>query len=356
MKRLFLSFFLLAIGIVAGWSQEIKVLSMTHLEKDLSARVYSRQDMNGTVCALVRVQVPLDGAIFEGNIVGDVQFNVNEYLVYMTNGSKSLVVRHPKYHTLTIDFGDYGVASVASRSTYALVLQAEQLQERVVVFDTITVPGTPAVGVVVDPNPAYQMVNAQSADAALASQPKAERVPIQQRPFSFYLGGAYQLGTSSGIAASVGSYIGRFNVEGSILLGLDESEEIYLLDNDQSKLPYSYTYKTTGYGLKLGYAIPVGTSFRITPQVGAAIASVKGTEAQRGTGNDPQATDAYAVPLTAGVRLDYLFAGFMGVNVTPEFGFSMSESDLYARLSKVSSGVKAFGQGFNLRVGIFVCF
>lgn len=349
MKRILLFLALLA-STLASYAQEISVTSMELLPMDLTARVYARKDLNGETCALIKVYLPVEGASFEGNVVGDTELNVNEYYVYMTSGSKVLVVRHPKYPTLTVNFGDYGVNAVETRSTYSLKLHADQLQEKIVVIDTVSVQ-TPVV--VIDPDTDYEVITKDDGQVVYQAIKKPS---ILEKPLSFYIEGKFQALSTMGVGAAFGAFIKNFNVEANMLIGMSESEEVFFLPKDVYQKPYSYTYKSTGFGLKIGYAVPIGRSFRITPQVGAGVSSIKGSQSQAGTGSNPDATNAFAVPMSVGGRFDYLITNNFGLSVSPDMSFAIMKSDLYTRLSEVSSDVKAFGQGFNVRVGLFVCF
>jgi len=183
------------------------------------------------------------------------------------------------------------------------------------------------------------------------------RLPHSSSQSSFYLEGKFQAGMMMGAGASIGAYIYGFNVEGTFLLGLDESEEIAWRQTSQSSNSgYSYTYKPMFYGLKLGYRIPSESRFRFTPQVGIGVASISGSQVQKGSGTDPGATSCYAVPASVGVRLEYNFTKNFGVSASPEFSFPVMKSDTFTKLSDLSSKVKGFGSGFNARVGVFVSF
>lgn len=76
-----------------GETSEIQMASM------------QRQDVNGNICALVRVVVPFnEGALFRGNVIGDTEYKGNEYLVYMTKGSRFLRIHYPNCETLMVNF------------------------------------------------------------------------------------------------------------------------------------------------------------------------------------------------------------------------------------------------------------
>ena len=114
-----------------SFAQDIVVKKFELLEKDQSAVNIPRKDLNGDVCALVKVALNVPGAEFVGNVMGEVQYTGDEYFVYMTNGSKRLGIKHPDYLPTTIVFADYGTKTVASGATYKLKLKTNKLKVKV---------------------------------------------------------------------------------------------------------------------------------------------------------------------------------------------------------------------------------
>lgn len=112
-------------------AQDIEVKKFEPSEKDQTAALNPRKDINGTVCGLVKVQLKEPGAEFEGNVMGDVQFTGNEYLVYLPNGTKRLGIKHPDYLPTTIVFADYGTKRIASSTTYELKVKTNKKQAKV---------------------------------------------------------------------------------------------------------------------------------------------------------------------------------------------------------------------------------
>lgn len=313
---------------------------------DLSARVDGRNDHNGKPCALLKVQFTLDGAEFEGNIVGSVDRHVNEYWVYMTAGSKVLYVKHPRLLTLEVNFADYDISNLDSRVTYQLVLSAPlpALQETYPVVAAPTIMDSTRVAAVLPQTPVVGQIPAVTAPVDKENSTKV------------YIEGKFQAGSLMAVGGGIGTYIKRFNLEAYFLSGMGETDEVFWLPSDKTQTAYAYTYTASTFGAKLGFAIPCSDFFRITPQLGVGVASVSGSETRRGTGTDPKATDAYALPVSIGVRAELIFGGHFGISVSPEYSFAVSSSDTFTRLSDVCSDVKSFGQGFNARVGVFVCF
>lgn len=112
-------------------AQDIEVKKLELLEKDQTAVTSPRKDINGNACGLVKIALKEAGAEFEGNVMGDVQFTGNEYLVYLPNGTKRLGIKHPDYLPTTIVFADYGTKRVASSTTYELKVKTNKKKAKV---------------------------------------------------------------------------------------------------------------------------------------------------------------------------------------------------------------------------------
>lgn len=149
-----LIFLLLPLSSLRLSAQEFKVKSMTEAVGDLSAATSQRLDLNGNACALVKVQIPLQGLIFEGNVIGDTQFRGGEYWVYMTEGSKQLQVKHASANPLFISFEDSGFKGLQGKTTYNLSLQAP--------------PGLEAAEVTFKISPAFARLTIDNVEYSLA--------------------------------------------------------------------------------------------------------------------------------------------------------------------------------------------
>ena len=129
-KRIKLVLLLLLI-LFRAVAQDIEVKKFELLEKDHTAALSPRKDINGVTCGLVKVLLKEPGAEFEGSVMGDVQFTGKEYLVYLPNGTKRLGIKHPDYLPTTIVFADYGTKKVASAKTYELKVKTNKKQAKV---------------------------------------------------------------------------------------------------------------------------------------------------------------------------------------------------------------------------------
>lgn len=113
-------------------AREFVVEEMTESPLDLTASTYQRKDLNGNVCALVKVQVPLEGITFEGNVIGDSQNHNGEYWVYLSGGTKMLMVKHSTLKPTLINFEDYGIPRVEGKHTYILSLAPPEENKTVI--------------------------------------------------------------------------------------------------------------------------------------------------------------------------------------------------------------------------------
>ena len=124
-RHLVLTICSLLLAMTAG-AQELTVKKMEVAPMDLSASTQPRNDLNGNPCALVKVQLATPGASFEGNVIGDTEFKKGEYWVYMSEGSYMLNIKHSSFLPLFVNFRDYDITRVESKTTYVLTLVMPQ--------------------------------------------------------------------------------------------------------------------------------------------------------------------------------------------------------------------------------------
>ena len=79
-------------------------------------------DTLGHPCGLIKVLTTYPDLEFEGQIVGNVIKNINEYHVFMMKGANELLIKRPHILPLVVNFRDYGI-EVASKATYQILLK-----------------------------------------------------------------------------------------------------------------------------------------------------------------------------------------------------------------------------------------
>lgn len=127
MMHSFKSIYVLVLSLMLGLStfaQQLEVTSFQKSTADLSAATNPRTDLNGKACGLIKVQAPVQGLSFEGNIVGDVDFKGGEYWVYVSDNSKQIVLKHNNANPTPVEFGRFGIPTIEAKSTYVLKVNA----------------------------------------------------------------------------------------------------------------------------------------------------------------------------------------------------------------------------------------
>lgn len=176
------------------------------------------------------------------------------------------------------------------------------------------------------------------------------------RPWSFYIQPFMQVGSNMSAGAAIGGYIANVNIEGYYAMGMKKSEMIYWNAISGNDRPCGYVYKASSMGGKLGYGFTVlRTRMRITPQLGIGITNISSSETYGDTSSF-DASKAYAVSASVGAKVEYAFAGCLGVYVAPEYDFAVKKSDCFSEMESVSSTVKGFASGFNFRIGLSLFF
>lgn len=78
------------------------------ITQDIMTIPMQRKDLNGNICALLKVMVVKKGLTFEGNIIGDVEYkNGNQYWAYLSPGTKKIKINIPGEKTKVLDLDKY---------------------------------------------------------------------------------------------------------------------------------------------------------------------------------------------------------------------------------------------------------
>lgn len=122
MEKTVISLICLFCGVFAAQGQEYKVASMSIDQMDLTARTNKRIDNNGTACAVLKIFVPDKITKVEGNIIGPIESDGIQKLVYVTAGSKQINLLFENHYPLRIVFDDYNIPTVSERMVYVIKL------------------------------------------------------------------------------------------------------------------------------------------------------------------------------------------------------------------------------------------
>lgn len=169
----------------------------------------------------------------------------------------------------------------------------------------------------------------------------------------FYIEANGRIGTFLAFGGTIGCYLSKFNIEASYLYGTGESEPIYWNSKEFEPIACTYTPAMNMNG-KIGFGIAAGTRFRITPQIGINLLKLKEKIANNSSGTP--ADGANIVNGVASMRFSFAVVNHLELVITPEYYFAMTKSKGFSTLSELSSKIKGWGEGFNLKIGLAIFF
>ena len=101
------------------YAQEIIMKDFFEKSTDIQARTRPKTDRNGNPCALIKVVIPaLEGASFTGMVI-DAEYTPGEYWVYVPEGTKKILLKHPNFLPKEIIFN----GPVKGKCTYQVTLE-----------------------------------------------------------------------------------------------------------------------------------------------------------------------------------------------------------------------------------------
>lgn len=184
---------LLLLGATWASGQTIDVVSIEEATTDLQARTNPRVDLNGDLCALVKVELPsIDDLELSGNIVGTVVYRNGVYNIYVSAGTKRLNFTHNDYYPGEIDFESAGIA-VTGGTTYRVKLQRSEAvdvrQPAVVTQQPVPIP---PIEEAVEEEPAQEVASEpeEPVEQKTAPQPEAPEPVKAPRPKAEPMGAA----------------------------------------------------------------------------------------------------------------------------------------------------------------------
>lgn len=105
----------------------MKVLSLMADETDVAATQRKLPDPNGSVCALLRVLIVDSLASFTGPYV-ELDKKVNQYDLWMNDGSTFVKVKNSYGDSLNIKFSNYGIKRLEKLNVYVLTIDSPLTQ------------------------------------------------------------------------------------------------------------------------------------------------------------------------------------------------------------------------------------
>lgn len=156
-----------------------------------------------------------------------------------------------------------------------------------------------------------------------------------------------------GIYAALGGYIHRFNMEGSVVYGLQKSQEFYFTGT----LPLgsiqhsSNTYSAVDLGFKMGYGIPCGRRVMLTPQVGVNPVIIHGTDKKTCT-----LDVASSLSVVGALRAYFAISNNIGITLIPEYKLKITTPETVTAMANADSRVKNWLEGVTGKISFTICF
>ena len=176
--------------------------------------------------------------------------------------------------------------------------------------------------------------------------------PIMNDSYEFYVEGNYRLGNLTSVGGTIGFYLNNVNFDISYQGGIGNEEFLYWRQGNNK--PYKFSYLLDGvFTTKIGYGIPIGGRFRITPQLGIQHISI--TEKALNddiNGLSSVVVDCNCQSLIISSRISIALSKHWGCSVSPEYFVPITQSEGFECLSDVSTSIKGWGEGFNVNLGL----
>lgn len=122
-RRILASLLFLVLASIPAMPQKTAAIKKFSSTTDHIPGAERRNDLNGTPCALVKIQVVDDIERIEGNKIGSIVNKGVEKWVYMCKGSRNMKVHLKNHLPVMVMFRDYDIVGLESNRVYELVLE-----------------------------------------------------------------------------------------------------------------------------------------------------------------------------------------------------------------------------------------
>lgn len=122
-RRILTSLLLLVLTAIPAMPQKAASIKKFSSTTDHIPGAERRNDLNGTPCALIKIQVVDDIERIEGNKIGSIVNKGVEKWVYMCKGSRNMKVHLKNHLPVMVMFRDYDIVGLESNRVYELVLE-----------------------------------------------------------------------------------------------------------------------------------------------------------------------------------------------------------------------------------------
>lgn len=181
------------------------------------------------------------------------------------------------------------------------------------------------------------------------------RAPQKEKKASnnhFFFGAGYNVMSISGPSVTLGGNLNHHIIQADAVYGLGKSDEWYFYgSNGEVFAANSYqAFRTT---LRYGYEIMASDYFGFIPMIGGAFNIFSG-KAVDGVSKNNTYNSANSISLVGALGIELAFNEHIRLQVTPEYDFGISKSNLCKKVGENDSKFKSWTDGFNLNLTLLV--
>lgn len=192
---------------------------------------------------------------------------------------------------------------------------------------------------------------------------KAESV-MKRMNHNVYAGAGFRAGHVYGITAYAGIYFWNFNIEAGYLKPLSASERTYWITSPSvwsgttTQTVYDFSLKDAFTG-NIGYGIPAGKKFCITPNAGVMLYRIEGDCSLIDSGitsgmpsDDYGRASTYVLGGAVSVRTEYSPVKNLSLTLAPSYGFVLDKGELAKTIDEGSDLIRNWCGGLSVTAGV----
>lgn len=308
-------------------AQDFRITKFQENLLDLTAARVAVKDKNGDICALIKFSVRDNKFTFEPNMgIVKTEQKVGETWLYVPSQTKRITIRHPQLGVLR----DFVIpVNIEQKTVYEAELQ---ITNQEYLRSLLQKAKTDTVRIMVPQEPTIVQVEAK-------------------RSVYFNLGAGFNVLGIMGPEAFLGFNFGRHSVEGGFIYGINKILDMSIYQSDNSAFFGAYDYQTMRFFLRYGFDFNVGESFIVTPQLGAAINNISGTEVRRGNGSD-LFTKMSTLTGNIGCRLSYCITKGIRVQMTTAYNIGLKRDRSFWILKEAEPAFSSSTESISLMAGL----
>lgn len=168
----------------------------------------------------------------------------------------------------------------------------------------------------------------------------------------FFVGAGYNVMSISGPAVTIGGNLDHHIIQVDAVYGLAKSDEWYFYSKDGDVLAAN-SYQAFRTTLRYGYEIMASDYFGFIPMIGGAFNVFSG-KAVNGVNSNSSYKSANSISLAGALGIALTFNEHIRLQVTPEYDFGISKSNLCKKIAENDSKFKSWTDGFNVSLTLMV--